>query len=59
MDKNLKTPENIDKLIERQASTPSYLDGKFPPVGKNGVTESPSKGKVYKKSIFNGTKRGK
>ena len=36
MDKNLKTPENIDKLIERQAGTPSYVDGLYPPVGNNG-----------------------
>lgn len=60
MDKNLKRPENIDKLIERQASIPSFLDEKFPPVSNNGgVTESTGKSKVYKKSMYNGTKRGK
>ena len=49
MDKNLKTPENIDKLIERQASNPSYLDGKFPPVSSNGgVSKDTENNKVYK-----------
>ena len=59
MDKNLRTPENIDKLIERQAGTPSYVDGLYPPVSNNGgVTKSASKGKVYVKK-YNKSKRGK
>lgn len=59
MDKNLKTPEDIDKLIERQASTPGFLDEKFPPVSNNGVKERAGHGKVYSKNRYNGTKRGK
>ena len=58
MDKNLKRPENIDKLIESQASTPSFLDEKFPPVNNGGVTKSAEKGKVYVKK-YNKSKRGK
>lgn len=59
MDKNLKTPENIDKLIERQAGTPSYVDGLYPPVGNNGgETKVASKGKVYAKK-YNKSKREK
>ena len=60
MDKNLKTPENIDKLIERQASNPSYLDGKFPPVSSNGgVSKDTENNKVYKKVKCNINKKGK
>ena len=59
MDKNLRTPENIDKLIERQAGTPSYVDGLYPPVGNNGgVTKSVEKARVYVKK-YNKSKRGK
>lgn len=56
MDKNLKVPENIDKLIINQASEPSFLDSVFKVNSKNsGINKKTSK--VYKKVYYKGSKR--
>ena len=52
MDKNLKTPESIDKLIEMQAK--SVVNA----VPKQAVDpKSTTNGKAYVKTIFRTTKR--
>ena len=52
MDKNLKTPESIDKLIEMQAKSVVNV------VPTQVVdTKSTTNGKAYVKTIFRTTKR--
>ena len=52
MDKNLKTPESIDRLIEMQAKSVVST------VPKQTVdTKSTTNGKAYVKTIFRITKR--
>ncbi len=58
MDKNLKTPEDIDKLIKRQDSDPSFLEGSIFIDSK--ITGSDNNcSKVYKKVYYKGSKRKK
>lgn len=58
MDKNLKTPEDIDKLIKRQASDPSFLEGNIF-IDKMTGNDKGNCSKVYKKVYYKGSKREK
>ena len=49
MNKNLKTPENIDKLISNQASEPSFLDNVFSGYVVKETSANKNSTKVYKK----------
>ena len=57
MDKNLKTPENIDKLISNQASEPSFLDNVFSGSFVKETSANKNSTKVYKKVYYKGSKR--
>ena len=57
MDKNLKTPENIDKLISNQASEPSFLDNVFSGSVVKETSANKNSAKVYKKVYYKGSKR--
>ena len=57
MDKNLKTPENIDKLISNQAIEHIFLDNVFSGSVFKETSANKNSTKVYKKVYYKGSKR--